>query len=68
MIAGGLLWVYDPPGALTSTSRQRPPGAPLPGPDGHWNSPIVAGGRVYLPTGDANQHDAHGVLSIFHAG
>ena len=33
-------------------------------PSGHWNSPIVAGGRVYLPTGSANSHSTRGSLSI----
>jgi hypothetical protein len=33
---------------------------------GHWNSPIVVGGRIILPTGDANSHGTSGVLDIYH--
>jgi hypothetical protein len=66
IVAGGVLWVYDPRGALDAYQ----PGSGrlirrLPAPSGHWNSPIVAGGRVYLPTGDANQHATSGSLSIY---
>ncbi len=69
VVAGGLLWVYDPSGALdvyraTSGRRLRS----LPAPSGHWNSPIVAAGRVYLPTGDANSHSTSGELSIYQGG
>ena len=66
MLAGGLLWAYDPAGALrvlrpTSGRVLRT----LPAPAGHWNSPIVAGGRVYLPSGDANDHRTAGTLSVY---
>jgi hypothetical protein len=66
IITGSQLWVYDPGGGLnvynaTSGSRIRS----LPAPSGHWNSPIVAGGRVYLPSGNANDHATQGVLSIY---
>jgi hypothetical protein len=67
VIAGGLVWVYDPGGALRV---YRPRSGKLVRsfavPGGHWNSPIVAGGRVYAPTGDANSHSTSGSLSIFH--
>lgn len=67
VIAGGLLWVYDPGGGglrvyqpasgkLVATLAAGP---------GHWNSPIVADGRVALPEGDANQHATSGVLDIW---
>jgi outer membrane protein assembly factor BamB len=66
VLAGGVLWVYDPRGALNAYR----PGSghrirTLTAPSGHWNSPIVAGGRVYLPSGDANQHATAGTLSIY---
>jgi outer membrane protein assembly factor BamB len=66
VLAGGVLWVYDPRGALDAYV----PGTgrlirTLSAPSGHWNSPIVAGGRVYLPTGNANQHATSGSLSIY---
>jgi PQQ-like domain len=66
ILAGGVLWVYDPTGALDA---YRPDSGRLirrlPAPPGHWNSPIVAGGHVYLPTGNANQHATSGSLSIY---
>jgi hypothetical protein len=33
---------------------------------GHWNSPIVAGGRIILPEGNANDHATSGTLAIYH--
>ena len=66
VLAGGLLWAYDPAGALRvlrpATGRVL---RTLPAPAGHWNSPIVAGGRVYLPSGDANDHRTAGTLSVY---
>jgi hypothetical protein len=66
VVAGGLLYAYDPAGALRVL---RPASGrvvrELPAPPGHWNSPIVAGGRVYLPSGDANDHATRGTLSIY---
>jgi outer membrane protein assembly factor BamB len=65
VVAGGLLYVYDPAGAL---AVYRPASGALVKrfsvPGGHWNSPIVAGGRVYVPTGDANDHATSGRLLI----
>lgn len=68
VIAGGLLYIYDASdGAL---KVYRPPGlnvlASLPVGSGHWNSPIVVGGRIIVPEGDANDHSGHGTLSIYH--
>jgi outer membrane protein assembly factor BamB len=69
VLAGGLLYVYDPNGGLNvyqpSDGRLI---RNLPAQSGHWNSPIVAGGRVYLPSGNANDHATSGVLSIYRAG
>jgi hypothetical protein len=66
VIAGGLVWVYDPNGGL---NVYRPKSGKLvrslPAPSGHWNSPIVDGGRVYLPSGDSNSHSTSGTLSIY---
>jgi outer membrane protein assembly factor BamB len=68
VLAGGVLWVYDPGGALNAyRARDGRLLRRLPAPAGHWNSPIVAGGRVYLPSGDANQHATTGTLSIYGA-
>lgn len=66
VIAGGLLYVYDPGGGLRvyspETGRQL---AELECGSGHWNSPIIADGRVALPEGNANQHRNSGVLDIW---
>jgi PQQ-like domain len=67
VVAGGLLYVYDPGGALDiylpATGHRL---VSLPAGGGHWNSPIVVGGRVILPVGNANDHDTSGTLDIFH--
>ena len=67
VIAGGLLYVYDPGGALDiyvpATGHRL---VSLPAGGGHWNSPIVIGGRVILPVGNANDHATSGTLDIFH--
>jgi outer membrane protein assembly factor BamB len=66
VIAGGLLYVYDPGGGLRiyspETGRQI---AQLDCGSGHWNSPIVVDGRIALPEGNANQHRTNGVLDIW---
>ncbi|MHB8469448.1 MAG: PQQ-binding-like beta-propeller repeat protein, partial [Gaiellaceae bacterium] len=66
VVAGGLLWVYDPGGGLNvyapASGRLL---AALPAGRGHWNSPIVVDGRVALPEGDANDHAQSGVLDIW---
>ncbi len=68
IIAGGLLYVYDPNGGRLNI---RLPGsgklvASLPAGTGHWNSPIAVGGRVFLPVGNANDQTTHGVVNIYH--
>ena len=67
VIAGGLLYVYDPGGSLDvyepTTGRRL---ASLPAGSGHWNSPIVVGGRVILPVGNANDDSTSGTLDIYH--
>jgi outer membrane protein assembly factor BamB len=66
VLAGGLLYVYDPNGGLNVfnpatgavVARLRAGG-------GHWESPIVTDGRIALPEGDANEHRTSGVLNIY---
>jgi outer membrane protein assembly factor BamB len=69
VLAGGLLYVYDPGGGLRvylpSTGRVV---ADLVSGSGHWSSPVIAGGRIVLGEGDANSHAATGVLDIWSAG
>ncbi len=66
VIAGGLLYVYDPNGGLNvylpGTGRLV---ATLDCGGGHWNSPIVVDGRIALPEGNANDHATSGVLDIW---
>jgi hypothetical protein len=66
VIAGGLLWVYDPGGGLRVYQPENGIlDGTLPAGSGHWNSPIVTDGRVALPEGDANSHSTSGVLDIW---
>ncbi len=70
VMAGGLLYVYDPEAGGIYVYR---PGSPrpiamLPGSSGHWNSPIVVDGHVVEPEGDANAHETSGTLDIFSTG
>ncbi|MGE5244213.1 MAG: PQQ-binding-like beta-propeller repeat protein [Betaproteobacteria bacterium] len=66
VVAGGLLYVYDPRGGLRvyepDSGREI---ATLDCGSGHWNSPIVADGRIALPEGDANDHGTSGILDIW---
>jgi PQQ-like domain len=66
ILAGGLLYVYDPGGGL-NVLRPATGGrvARLPAGSGHWNSPIVTDGRIALPEGDANEHSTSGILDIY---
>ncbi|HET9106952.1 MAG TPA: PQQ-binding-like beta-propeller repeat protein [Steroidobacteraceae bacterium] len=64
--ADSLLFVYAPGGGLNvyeATSGKRI--ATLPCGPGHWNSPIVADGRIILPEGNANSRATRGVLDIW---
>ncbi len=67
VLAGGLLYVYDPGGSLKiyepASGRQL---VSLPAAPGHWNSPIVTGGRVIVPVGNANDHATSGIIDIYH--
>jgi hypothetical protein len=68
VLAGGLLYIYDEDGGrldvyAPATGRRL---ATLPARSGHWNSPIVAGGRIILPVGSYHSHSAQGTLLIYH--
>ncbi len=66
VVAGGLLFVYDPGGGLNVYRPGSPkPIAKLATGAGHWNSPIVADGSIALPEGDANDHRTDGILDIW---
>ena len=66
VVADGLVFVYDPRGRLrvydAATGRQL---AELACGSGHWNSPIVADGRIALPEGNSNDHSTSGFLDIW---
>jgi hypothetical protein len=67
IMAGGLLYVYDPSegGINVYWPRSGHPIAKLPGQAGHWNSPIVVDGHVVEPEGNANDHSLSGKLDLF---
>ncbi len=66
VIAGGLLYVYDPKGGLRIYQpTQGNQIADLETGRGHWNSPIVVDGKIALPEGNANEHASAGVLDIW---
>jgi outer membrane protein assembly factor BamB len=66
ILAGGLLYVYNPAGTLKvyqpTTGRLLDS---LPASSGHWNSPIILGGRIVLPVGNANSHATTGTMVIY---
>jgi hypothetical protein len=67
MIAGGLLYVYDPTGGGL---RVYAPASgtlitTLPAGSGHWQSPIATDGIVAVAEGNANQHLTSGILDIW---
>ena len=66
VVAGGLLYIYDPDGGLRvyepQSGRQV---ATLEAGSGHWNSPIIVDGRIALPEGNANSHRTSGILNIW---
>jgi PQQ-like domain len=67
VMAGGLLYVYDPAAGGIDVYR---PGssraiAKLPGTPGHWNSPIVVDGHIVEPEGNANDQKLTGTLELF---
>jgi hypothetical protein len=69
VLAGGLLYVYDeqsPALRVYEPTRLRQLAALPLARTGHWNSPIVAGGRIIVPEGDANDHARGGTLEVYH--
>jgi hypothetical protein len=68
VLAGGLLYIYDEAdGSLTV--RRPESGALLRSlhiGTGHWNSPIVVGGRAVEPEGSYLSNSLTGVVDIFH--
>ncbi len=67
VLAGGLLYVYDPGGSGLHVYDPRTGHelGVLPAGRGHWNSPIVVDGVVALPEGNANDQHTRGTLNIY---
>ncbi|MGI8557216.1 MAG: PQQ-binding-like beta-propeller repeat protein [Solirubrobacteraceae bacterium] len=68
VLAGGLLYVYDPDGGTLNVyepaSGRRL--AALPAAPGHWNSPVLGDHRIALPVGNANDHARSGALELYY--
>jgi len=66
ILAGGLLYAYGLAGGLHLV---RPASGKtvvsLPAGSGHWNTPVIADGRIALPEGNANDHATRGILDIY---
>jgi hypothetical protein len=65
VVAGGLLYVAGSGAVHVYVPTSGRELATLPSGTVHWQSPIVADGRVAMPEGDANQHATTGVLDIY---
>ncbi len=68
VLAGGLLYVYDENDGQLQV-RNPVSGVELralPVATGHWNSPIVVGGRIILPTGSYHGSSPTSVIDIYH--
>jgi outer membrane protein assembly factor BamB len=68
VVAGGLLYVQWQGDIHVYAPRTGTIVGDLPIGDAHWQSPIVADGRVAGAEGDANQHLQSGVLNIYRLG
>jgi hypothetical protein len=67
VVAGGLLYVAGQNALhvyLPANGREL---ATLPSGPVHWQSPIVLGGLIALPEGNANEHRTTGVLDLYRA-
>ena len=65
VIAGNLLYVAGSGSVKVYVPTSGKLVATLPSGAVHWQSPIVAGGRVFMPEGNANDHVTTGVLDIY---
>ncbi len=68
VLAGGLLYIFDEQNGVLkvygpATGRRF---ATLPAAAGHWNSPIVVGGRIILPVGSYHDNLTTGQVLIYH--
>ncbi len=67
VLAGDLLYVYDPTGGGINVYRPSSPDpvTTLPAKAGHWQSPIAIDGCVLVGEGSANDHRTSGTLSLY---
>ncbi len=65
VIAGDLLYVAGSGSVKVYVPTSGKLVATLPSGAVHWQSPIIAGGRVFMPEGNANDHATTGVLDIY---
>jgi PQQ-like domain len=68
VLAGGLVYIFDEQDGVLkvygpATGRTF---ASLPAAGGHWNSPIVVGGRIILPVGSYHDQATTGKVWIYH--
>ncbi len=68
LIAGGLLYVYNQGQGVLNVYNPVTGHLydALPAAAGHWNSPIVVGGRIILPVGNDNDFLTKGIVYIYH--
>jgi outer membrane protein assembly factor BamB len=68
VIAGGLLYIYNEDQGVLNVFNPVTghPYRALQAAQGHWNSPIVVGGRIVLPVGNDNDHRTTGLVYIYH--
>jgi outer membrane protein assembly factor BamB len=68
VVAGGLLYVYNLSQGQLDVRNPRTGRlyVTLPASQGHWNSPIVIGGRIVVPEGNDNAHSLTGTIDIYH--
>jgi hypothetical protein len=67
VLAGELLYVYDPTGGGINVYRPSSPSpvTTLRAGAGHWQSPIAIDGCVLIGEGDANQDETAGRLDLY---
>jgi hypothetical protein len=66
VVAGGLVFVASSGSLRVYRATNGRQVASLPFGEAHWQSPIVADGRVAIAEGNANAHTTSGVLDIYH--
>jgi outer membrane protein assembly factor BamB len=68
VLAGGLLYVQWSGGITVYRPATGRVVTRLPLGETHWQSPIVADGRVAAAEGNANSHETSGILNVYRAG